>query len=151
MNAVLSKYRKSLIWSAATTAICYFVALGMTVYLEASLSPKDSIYFVWGLLPIIAATFSFIQYWGQYSGVVNQVCSRTPSGCEYSFESDAFVMLKENGIGYRMPWGLIKMEKTPGDTWLVQTDEFGVSIDRIPMREAGLEEEFLRRIEIAGT
>jgi hypothetical protein len=52
----------------------------------------------------------------------------------------------ENGLILHIPWKLMEIKSETEDAWTVQYLETKIVIFRKPMREAGFEDEFLRRV-----
>ena len=76
-------------------------------------------------------------------------CPNLSWDCKISDESYSFT--DTNGIGSIIPWRLMKVKLEITDAWLIEYgDQRSVIIFRKPLRTAGLEDEFRKRIPEPG-
>lgn len=128
-----------------------FYAIGMVVLISvADLIPDGNPNLKYVAFPLACAFFGYGVYLGSHyrnSQVEQEVdCADEQWTCVLTDES--FTSFDRKGIGYTVPWREMEVEFETDDIWVIRFDHRHMYVEREPLRQAGLEDEFRSRVRV---
>lgn len=131
------------------TSIVYAIGMIMLIYV-ANLIPEEQSTAKYLVFPLTMAAVGYGVYLLSYyrNKQISQEVAYADQLWTCVLTDESYTVFDRKGIGLTIPWREMELIFETDDIWVIQYDRGQISIDREPLRLAGLEETFRSRVRI---